>query len=121
MLQAFEVDEGRIFTFHLRPGHKWSNGDPFTTEDFRYYWDDVANNKDLSPSGAPVQMLVDGEAPKIEVIDETTIRYSWSKPNLQFLPALAGPSPLYIFRPSRYLKQFHGKYVEPGRHEKIAR
>ena len=113
ILQAFEVDQGRIFTFHLRPGHKWSNGDPFTTEDFRYYWEDVANNKDLSPAGAPVQMLVEGEAPKIEVIDETTIRYSWSKPNPQFLPALAGPSPLYIFRPSRYLKQYHGKYVNP--------
>jgi peptide/nickel transport system substrate-binding protein len=113
ILQAFEVEAGRIFTFHLRPGHKWSNGDPFTTEDFRYYWEDVANNKDLSPAGAPVQMLVEGEAPKIEIIDETTIRYSWSKPNPQFLPALAGPSPLYIFRPSRYLRQYHGKYVNP--------
>jgi len=113
ILQAFEVEQGRVFTFHLRPGHKWSNGDPFTTEDFRYYWEDVANNKELSPAGAPVQMLVDGETPKVEVIDETTIRYSWSKPNPQFLPALAGPSPLYIFRPSKYLKQFHGKYVDP--------
>ena len=113
ILQAFEVEDGRIFTFHLRAGHKWSNGDPFTTEDFRYYWEDVANNKDLSPAGAPVQMLVEGEAPKIDIIDETTIRYSWSKPNPQFLPALAGPSPLYIFRPSRYLRQYHGKYVNP--------
>src|SRR5215470_13971302 len=113
ILQAFEVDDGRIFTFHLRPGHKWSNGDPFTTEDFRYFWEDVATNKELSPAGPPVQMLVDGEAPKIDIIDETTIRYSWSKPNQQLLPALAGPSPLYIFRPSKYLKQFHAKYADP--------
>jgi peptide/nickel transport system substrate-binding protein len=118
LLAAFEIDQGRVFTFHLRPGHKWSNGDPFTTEDFRYYWEDVANNSDLSPSGPPVQMLVEGEAPKVEIVDETTIRYSWSKPNPQFLPALAGPSPLYIFRPSRYLKQFHGKYVDPKDLEK---
>jgi peptide/nickel transport system substrate-binding protein len=113
MLQAYEVDDGRVFTFHLRPGHRWSNGDPFTTEDFRYFWEDVANNPDLTPSGPPVQMLVEGEAPKVEIIDETTIRYSWSKPNPQFLPWLAGPSPLYIFRPSKYLKQFHSKYVDP--------
>lgn len=113
ILESFEVEGGRVFTLHLRPGHKWSDGQPFTTEDFRYFWEDVANNPDLSPSGAPVQLLVDGEAPKVEVVDETTIRYSWSKPNPQFLPALAAPSPLYIFRPSQYLKQFHGAYADP--------
>jgi peptide/nickel transport system substrate-binding protein len=113
ILQAYEVEDGRVFTFHLRPGHKWSDGQPFTTEDFRYYWEDVANNPDVSPSGPPVQLMVDGELPKVEIIDETTIRYSWSKPNAQFLPALAAPSPLYIFRPSAYLKQFHGAYADP--------
>ncbi len=113
VLEAVEVEEGRIFTLKLRAGHKWSDGRPFTTEDFRYYWEDVANDPELSPSGVPVQMLVDGEAPRVEIIDEATIRFAWSKPNPQFLPALAGPSPLYIFRPSHYLKQFHGKYVDP--------
>jgi peptide/nickel transport system substrate-binding protein len=113
ILQSFEDDGDRVFTFHLRPGHKWSDGQPFTTEDFRYFWEDVANNTDISPTGPPVQMLVDGEAPKVEIIDETTVRYTWSKPNPQFLPALAGPSPLYIYRPSHYLKLFHAKYADP--------
>jgi peptide/nickel transport system substrate-binding protein len=115
ILQAFEAEEGRIFTFHLRPGHKWSDGSPFTTEDFRYYWEDVANNPDISPAGPPVELLVDGEAPKVEILDETTIRYSWSKPNWRLLPAIAGPSPLYIYRPSKYLKQYHAKYVDPAK------
>ncbi len=114
VLAGFEVEEGRIFTFRLRPGHKWSDGQPFTTEDFRYFWEDVANNPDLSPAGPPVQMLVDNETPKVVIIDETTIRFSWSKPNPQFLPALAGPSPLYIFRPSPYLKRFHQKFADPA-------
>ena len=26
---------------------------PFTTEDFRYWWEDVANNEDLQPGGVP--------------------------------------------------------------------
>jgi peptide/nickel transport system substrate-binding protein len=112
ILEAFEVEEGRIFTFHLRKGHKWSDGTPFTTEDFRYFWEDVANNPDLTPLGPPREMLVDGEAPKVEVIDETTIRYTWSKPNAEFLPSLASASPLFIFRPSKYLKKFHAKYAD---------
>ncbi|MEX0697224.1 MAG: ABC transporter substrate-binding protein [Dongiaceae bacterium] len=114
LLESVEETEGRIFTFRLRPGHKWSDGAPFTTEDFRYFWEDVANDEDLSPTGAPHLMLVNGEPPKIEIIDDTTIRYSWSRPNPDFLPALAGPSPLYIYRPSRYLKQYHTKHADPA-------
>ncbi len=28
--------DGRVYTFHLRPGLKWSNGDPLTSADFLY-------------------------------------------------------------------------------------
>src|SRR3970040_237515 len=52
LLQVLEVKEGRIFTLRLRRGPRWSDGHPFTAEDFRYYWEDVANDKELSPSGA---------------------------------------------------------------------
>ena len=62
ILESLEVQQGRVFTFHLRHGHRWSDGHPFTSEDFRYYWEDVANNKELSPSGPPRDLLVDGEA-----------------------------------------------------------
>ena len=110
ILEAIEVQEGRIFTMRLRKGHRWSDGHPFTTEDFRYYWEDVANNKELSPSGPPRDLVVDGEAAKVEALNETTVRYSWSKPNPHFLPRMAGASPLFIFRPAHYLKQFHKKY-----------
>ena len=36
LLESFEVREGRVFTLKLRKGHRWSDGHPFTTEDFRY-------------------------------------------------------------------------------------
>ncbi len=111
ILQSIEVAEGRIFTMRLRPGHRWSDGHPFTTVDFRYFWEDVANNKDLSPFGLPQALLVRGKGPKFEVLDETTVRYAWDEPNPQFLTALAGPSPLYIYRPGHYLRQFHARYV----------
>ncbi len=110
--KSVDVEDGRIFTFRLRKGHKWSDGKPFTSEDFRYYWEDIVNNKELSPSGPPRILLVDGEAPKVEFIDETTIRYSWSKPNPFFLAALAGARPLYIYRPAHYLKKYHARYVK---------
>jgi peptide/nickel transport system substrate-binding protein len=114
ILRAVDVEEGRIFTFHLRKGHKWSDGRPFTTEDIRYWWEDVANNPELAPSGPPELMLVNGQPAKVEVIDETTIRFEWPAPNPRFLPALAQARPPFIYRPSHYMKPFHSKYADPA-------
>jgi len=112
ILESYDETDGRIFTLHLRPGHKWSDGQPFTAEDFRYWWEDVANNNRLSPGGPPQAMLMYGKPPKFEVLDPLTVRYTWDDPNPVFLPALAGAQPLYIFMPAHYLKQFHIKYAD---------
>lgn len=118
ILQDFIVEDERVFTFILRKNHRWSDGHPFTSEDFRYFWEDVANNPELSPAGPPSVMMLDGEAPLFQVIDERTVRYSWSKPNPDFLPALAKASPLYIYRPAHYLKPMHAAYADPAELDK---
>ena len=115
ILKRIEVEEGRRFTFHLRPGHKWSDGHPFTTEDLRYYWEDVANHDMLSPTGPPTTLRVEGELPKVTIIDKHTIRYEWSKPNPAFLPALAGARPFYIYRPAHYLRNYHARYKDEAK------
>jgi len=113
ILESVEIEDNRRFTLHLRPGHRWSDGHPFTSEDFRYYWEDVALNEELSPVGPPVQLVLDGEQPTVTIPDETTVVYEWSKPNPFFLPSLAQATPLYIYRPAHYMKQFHQKYADP--------
>ncbi|MGI9482440.1 MAG: ABC transporter substrate-binding protein [Hyphomicrobiales bacterium] len=110
ILKAVDVEEGRIFTFHIRPGHKWSDGHPFTSEDFRYWWEDLANNDQLAPGGVPRELLVNGEQPKFEVIDTHTVRYTFSTPNPTFLSAIAAARPLYVYIAAHYMKQFHEKY-----------
>ena len=57
-------------------------------------------------------MIRSDEIPRFEVIDKYTVRYSWKEPNPYFLPALAGPSPLFIYMPAHYMKQFHADHVE---------
>ena len=119
ILRDVDVSEdGRTVTLHLRRGHRWSDGQPFTTEDLRYWWEEVASNAEISPAGPPVEMLVEGRRPVVTVIDETTIRYEWPMPNPQFLPALAQARPVYIYAPAHYLKQFHAGYAEPEELEK---
>ena len=121
LAQSIDNDGEKSFTFHLRPGLKWSDGAKLTAEDFRYWYEDVAQNPQLSPSGLPTQLLVEGEKPKVEFPDAVTVRYSWSRPNPMFLPALAAPNPTYIFMPAHYLKQFHAKYADPKKLEALVK
>jgi peptide/nickel transport system substrate-binding protein len=119
ILAGFEVQDGRVFTFHLRKGHKWSDGQPLTAEDFRFYWEDVALDEELTPTGPDIRLVVEGELPKVEILDELTVRYAWRKPNAFFLPALAAATQLFIYRPAHYLKQFHKRYVDPRKLQQL--
>ena len=114
VLERFEAEGDRVFTFHLRKGHRWSDGAPFTAEDFRYWWEDMANNGELYPFGPPTAMIVDGVKARLEVLDAQTVRYTWPAPNPTFLARLAAPSPEYIFAPAHYLKTMHPKYANPA-------
>ncbi len=113
LLERLEVEEGRSFTLYLRKGHRWSDGAPFTAEDFRYYWEDIASNPELSPFGPPRVLLARGKPPRFEVLDRYTVRYTWEAPNPFFLPALAAARPEYIYAPAHYLKRFHARYADP--------
>ncbi len=121
LLKDYDVEEGRIFTFTLRRGHKWSDGHPFTTEDFRYFWEDVATDKALYPSGPPQIMRVDGEPPKFEVLSGTKVRYTWKAANPYFLNALARPLPLPIYQPAHYMKRFHARYADKKKLGQLAK
>ncbi len=35
--------DGKLYTFHLRPNARWSNGDPVTAEDYLFAWRRVLN------------------------------------------------------------------------------
>ena len=121
LLEGVDVEEGRIFTLRLRPGHRWSDGHPFTSEDFRYYWEDVATHEALAPFGPPRAYLVEGEPPRFEVLDEHSVRYTWPRPNPFFLPALAGARPEPLYAPAHYLEAFHARYTGEDALRKLAR
>lgn len=113
ILKDVTVEDGRIFTLQTRKGHKWSDGHPFGAEDIRYYFEDVVSNESLNPSGLPPFLQVNGKPPVFEVLDETTVRFTWEEPNPLFLPELAKSRSPFIYRPAHYLKQFHEKYGDP--------
>ena len=111
LLSAYDNENNRKFTLHLRAGHRWSDGAPFTSDDFRYWWEDVANNPELSPAGPPDFLRVEGELPTVTFPDAQTVVYEWAAPNPNFLQSLAQARPPFIYRPAHFLRAFHADYA----------
>ena len=45
--------DGKTIRLKLRKGMKWSDGAPFTADDFVFWFEDLYSNKDLVPTGSP--------------------------------------------------------------------
>jgi peptide/nickel transport system substrate-binding protein len=111
-------DDNKVFTFTLRKGLKWSDGEPVTTEDVRFAWEDVRNNKDLYPNGVPNQwrtgFTADGNPGVVEIVDDYTFKVTFDGPYGAFLRALTIEGWVgytQVLEPAHHLKQFHTKYT----------
>jgi peptide/nickel transport system substrate-binding protein len=95
---------------------KWSDGMPYTTEDWRFYIEDILFNDELTPGnpgGSSNGWLpLDGaEDFQIEVIDEYTITFKFAQPVGTLLLQLAQwQGAHFSSRPAHFLKQFHADY-----------
>jgi peptide/nickel transport system substrate-binding protein len=114
-------DDGKTFTFHLRRGMKWSDGHPFSADDFVFWFEDVYQNKDLIPTPSPY-FATNGRQGKLLKVDESTVRYEFADPYYALPIVMAGQGPIMGhtkegrtgmggYAPAHYLKQFHPKYV----------
>ncbi len=115
ILADFENIDNKKFILKLREGHRWSDGAPFTSEDFRYWWEDVANNPRLSPAGPPDFLRAGGQMPVVTFPDPQTVVLEWDVPNPNFLQSLAQARPPFIYRPAHFLKKFHEDYADPAK------
>ncbi|MCE2472943.1 MAG: ABC transporter substrate-binding protein [Anaerolineae bacterium] len=108
--RAYEVsDDQTTFTFHLREGHRWSDGEAFTTDDFRFYFEDVLGNTELTPNpGGP--WVLNGELPQVDIIDETTIRMTYPEARPTLLISIGSEVNHRGFRPQHYFAQYHADY-----------
>ncbi len=108
---SFEVSpDSRAYTFHLREGMKWSDGQPFTTDDVAFWYEDILTNSQVTPSILAMYRQGD-EVMKLEVVDKTTFRFIFPQPNGLFLQQLAQVGNLNKqYMPKHYYSKFHLKY-----------
>lgn len=106
-------DDGRSWTFHLREGMKWSDGEPFTTANIQWWYENEFLNPDLTPAPpAKYSTGPDRDPVQLEVIDEVTFTLTFAAPKPLFIyevgrlnPGDNGNEGLYT--PGHYMAQFH--------------
>ena len=114
--RGWEVtDDGKEWTFLLREGMKWSDGAPFTADNFVWQYENVINNKDLNPV-APVFMRIGDDVGEIQKVDDTTVKFVFPQPNFLFLEIVAQADEACYgnnswknvpWAPSHYMQEFH--------------
>ena len=66
-------EDGMSLTVHLIEGAKWSDGDPFDTEDIDFFWNDIIQNAEVTPlNGATPTTFGDGTT--LTILDDYTFR-----------------------------------------------
>ncbi len=103
-------EEGSEFTFKLREGMKWSDGNPFTADDIMFYVEDLLHNSEFYPN-APARYVVADAAMTAEKIDDVTVVLKFAAPYGTFLTELATPlAQEPVLWAKHYCSQFHPKY-----------
>ncbi|NPV09354.1 MAG: ABC transporter substrate-binding protein [Anaerolineae bacterium] len=112
--RAFEInDDATEFTFYLREGMRWSDGEPFTADDFVFWYEDVLLNEEMTPTIPRWLRDPSGEPVVLEKVDDYTIRFVCQNPYGLLIQILAGPPATSITDyPRHYLEQFHPKYAD---------
>ncbi|MFO1061957.1 MAG: ABC transporter substrate-binding protein [Dongiaceae bacterium] len=98
------------FTFTLRKGLKWSDGQPFTSEDVGFFVRDLATNKDLFPS-PPDWLTVNDKVGTYQKVDDQTFKISFAAPYGLFPQRLASVYGVQIAMMAKhYCSQFLPAY-----------
>lgn len=106
--QSYDVNEDSTeFTFHLREGIRWSDGDPFGVDDILFWYEHVAMNETLS-AGTDRWRFSGGKKMHVERRGKNSVAFIFDEPHGLFPEFLAGPEggepTLY---PAHYLKKYH--------------
>lgn len=106
-------DGDKTITFHFREGLKWSDGEPWTTEDLRFWWEDLAKNENFKTRNVPwYARNSDGTPITMEFPDDYTWVLKYDKPNyiMPYILAQGFWEWEPLMTPAHFLKQYHPDY-----------
>lgn len=125
VMSAFSYsDDYTNFKFTIRKGLRWSDGEPVTTEDVRFHFEDIYGDAEVQRAW-PAQLFTQGNSAlgvaKLNITDEYSFDLTFAKPYGFLIADLNSWIPNYelLLRPAHYFKQFHKKYADPAKLDEL--
>ena len=120
LAKSFSISEnGKEYIFNLRRGLVWSDGKPITADDVYFTYDTIVF-KGYGNTSTRDSLLIDGEPPKIQKVDDYTVKFITKEPFAPFLRLLSVPiAPKHVFAPvcdkgKKYFDSFWGPSTKPS-------
>ncbi len=109
LAKSWEISpDYRVFTFTLRRGMRWSDGQPVTSDDITYWYENEVRYFNTQPRF----MRAGGKLGRVEKVDDLRVRFTFEQPNALFLERLATTGMNYDdfsdhIVPAHYLRKYH--------------
>ena len=113
--------DGLTYTFHLRSGLRWTNGDPVTARDFLWSWMRVLNPRTGARYASLLYPIKNAEAYNRGAVDSTRVGLA-APEDSTFVVTLANPTPYFLFMSAFYtylpvhratLERFGDRWTRP--------
>lgn len=123
LAEKWDNQNNTVWTFHLRKGITWSDGEPITAEDVVWSWQRLVDPKTVSPYASyPANMNIENaadiangkKAPTtlgVKALDDNTVQVTLTQPTAAFLAMLAHPSLVPIDKTA--VQRFGDKWARP--------
>jgi len=119
LAKSFEISpDGKTYTFKLRQGIKWSDNKPIRADDVVFTWNKIILTG-FGNTSTRDSVLIDGQLPKVEKVDDFTVKFTTIKPFAPFLRILSAPiAPKHVFEPvvkkgEKYFQSFWSTTTPP--------
>lgn len=113
-------EDATVWTIYLRDGTKWSDGEPFTADDYIFWREHIMGNDELVPV-KPWWIMWGGEMATMEKVDDYTFTITFAQAFPTWPVALAsstvngylqgGRTGGGLYAPHHYLEQFHPDFA----------
>jgi peptide/nickel transport system substrate-binding protein len=104
--RSYEFSEdGKTLTIAIRPGIRWSDGEPFTVDDIVFWYEAFLTDPTITPD-FPATYVVDGQVMGLEKIDDYTFRLTFAAP--YWLSILTFTDEMWL--PEHFMSQYHIEY-----------